>query len=188
MKIKNPGGAGGNQSSIPVIPIFHRWVNISSNFLIWLIRVVQLSQSSPYSAFSSSSFCSHSYHGNGTSPHSAIVIAKITHPHKPCASRTPGIVFWVLTFVCCVRIAWLCVYVFMCVCVCAHTLTIRVTKFLKCTAHGCLDSQVPPFRAHGGRPGKTGKEQRKKSSFVKHICKTTNNILHIKNLTRAFKQ
>ena len=48
---------------------------------------------------------------------------------------------------------------------CRHMLTIWVTKFLQCTAHGRFDSQVPPFGAYGGGPGQRKIRARKFSVY-----------------------
>lgn len=48
-------------------------------------------------------------------------------------------------------------------------LTIWVAEFLQCAAHGCFDSQVPPFGAHSGGPGWTDREAMKGSVFLRTI-------------------
>ena len=117
-------------------------------------------QSSPSSpSCSSSSLCSHRVTME-TSAH-AIVIAKKPRPHRPCASSSSRFTFSALMFVdlvCTVHVGHLC----------RHMLTIWVTKFLQCTAHGRFDSQVPPFGAYGGGPGQRKIRARK---FSVYQCK-----------------
>jgi len=101
----------------------------------------------------------HCSHGNTTSPHAAIVIAKTPPPQTLCLTVTWFVFFLAMKFV-----YFECMH-FVSV---NHTLTVWVTKFLQCSAHGGFDSQVPPFGAHGGGPGQTDAFMLRTTSWV-HI-------------------
>lgn len=99
------------------------------------------------SQLGSSSRSAYSYCGNTTSPHTWIVFGKIQPPQTLCLT--------IYIYLCSQAESLVCFVLTKCLFVHAGTLTIWITEFLQCTAHGCFNSQVPPFGAHSGGPEET---------------------------------